>query len=437
MTTTTPNMSMVLPDDHGSLEVWGAIINTALGIINDQHDHTPGKGVKIPAAALNINGDVSWSSGGVSHSLTDVSAVDFTAVAAGAVTAFAGALFLSSVDGNLYWRTTLGTNVQMTNGPALNVAAFAGAIGGDYSSVGALELFDDATDSYWFQQQLGGGVRQYARMRSADVDLYEYKAQPTAGVPTNRVRLASPASLGASYTVTWPAATPGSTLIMQMSAAGVLTASNTTGALSPASLAVAGAATVGGLLSANAGLTVFGALSANGIISAGAGVDVLPGQTLSVRGLFTHTGSWVQPIHASAWVDAGGSFSDYSVVTAGSGRAYYARRLAPGGPPAKAHVPVLGLRVGDNIDNVTFDLISTTTTFPSYTISAIVIGLGGVAFAFGNKSVVGFSGTGEFTDSFVTNFTIATGQHIYLEVTYGAGASSLGIVGATVSVNHP
>jgi hypothetical protein len=206
----TPNMGLVLPTDHGSNDVWDTIFDTSYQLI-DAHDHTTGKGVKIPVAAVNFNADVSWSSGGTSHAITDLVAIDFFAVATSAVTALSGALFLNSADSNLYWRTTSGSNVQLTAGAALNVAAFTGGIGGDYAGVGALELFDDATDSYWFQQQVGGGVRQYARMRNADVDLYEYKANPTAGVPTNRVRLASPASLAASYVLTMPAALPTTT----------------------------------------------------------------------------------------------------------------------------------------------------------------------------------------------------------------------------------
>src|SRR5207344_2934707 len=78
------------------------------------------------------------------------------------------------------------------------------------------------TDSYWFQQQVGSAVRQYARMRSADVDLYEFKANPAAGVPTNRVRLASPTALAASYALTFPAALPASTKPVQIDSAGLV-----------------------------------------------------------------------------------------------------------------------------------------------------------------------------------------------------------------------
>lgn len=214
-----------MPTDLGDANVWGPILDTALGTVVDRHDHTTGKGVKIPSAALKINADVSWSDAGASRAITDLKAVDFTPSAV--QTALAGALFVSdgtsSLTANeLYWRTTSGVNVKVTAGSALNVAAFTGGIGGDYTAVGALALFDDATDSYWFQQQVGASVRQYARMRSADVDLYEFKAHPDPSVPTNRVRLASPAALAASYTVTMPAAlSSAARALLEVTSAGV------------------------------------------------------------------------------------------------------------------------------------------------------------------------------------------------------------------------
>ena len=62
-------------------------------------------------------------------------------------------------------------------------------------------------------------------MRSADLDLYEYKANPAAGVPVQRVRLASPAALGASYTLTFPAALPTGTTLLSVSSSGTVSAS--------------------------------------------------------------------------------------------------------------------------------------------------------------------------------------------------------------------
>lgn len=225
--TTTPLMGLVLPTDHGSAETWDVILDTVFGLI-DGHDHSTGKGGQVPMSGLKVNADLSFSFGGTSRAITDLRAIDFSPQPASGMTALAGALFLNSADSELYYRTVSGALIQLTVGAALNVAGFSGGIGGDYSAAGALVVFDDATDSYWFQQQLGASVRQYARMRSADVDLYEFKAVGVTPVPTNRVRLASPAGLAASYALTMPAVLPatGSGLV-RISSTGAVTAAGT------------------------------------------------------------------------------------------------------------------------------------------------------------------------------------------------------------------
>ena len=220
--TTTPNMSLVLPTDHSDTDLWGAILNTLFGLV-DSHDHSTGKGVKIPSAALNINADVSWSAGGTSRSITDLVALDFKPSPSTAVTSLAGALFISDGTGGLtanelYFRTTSGTNVRFTNGTALNVAGFAGGIGGDYSAVGAAVAFDDANDRYTFKQQ----ANVWARMASGEVRILE-----TGTSESLFVGIAAPAALAGSYSITLPLAAPGSTSIVQMDSAGVLTATNT------------------------------------------------------------------------------------------------------------------------------------------------------------------------------------------------------------------
>lgn len=241
----SPNMGIIWPTDHNDADAWDVVMDTAIRSTVDSHDHTAGKGVPIPTTALKIDADISWSFGGLSRAITDLRAIDFAPQAAAGMTALAGALFLNSADNELYYRTFGGVNVKLTAGAALNVAGFTGGIGGDYAAAGALVVFDDATDSYWFQQQVGAAVRQYARMRSADVDLYEFKANPAAGVPTNRVRLASPTALAASYALTMPTALPSvsSTVLMSnsgqlstggaMSAAGTLTRTFSAALVSP------------------------------------------------------------------------------------------------------------------------------------------------------------------------------------------------------------
>lgn len=222
---TTPNMGLTLPTEDGSAGTWDTILNAALGATGggiDGHDHTTGKGVRIPSAALNINADVAW--GG--YSITGIQAVDFAEVAASSVALLSSALFVSSTDHNLYFRNSLGVNVKIIDGSTLNVS-IVGGIGGDYSSVGALLDYDDATDTYRFRQEAVTGVRQYAKLASGDLALYQYAAASAAAVPVNGVTLKSPNALAAPYSVTFPAAVPAAATVLMMSAAGVLTAPQT------------------------------------------------------------------------------------------------------------------------------------------------------------------------------------------------------------------
>lgn len=212
--TTTPNMGLTLPTDKGSDDVWDSVLDTVFGLI-DSHSHTTGQGVPIVSAALRINADVSASFSGTSYAFTNLKAIDFAAVAVSAVAGYAGALFINSADNELYYRTIAGTNVKFTSGASLNVAGFVGGIGGDYSAVGALESYDDATDRYLFQQQ--GGPRPWAGLAGGNIDIYQQ-----APSIVNRVRLQSPNSLAASYTWTFPAALPATTQALTIDTGGAV-----------------------------------------------------------------------------------------------------------------------------------------------------------------------------------------------------------------------
>lgn len=223
---TLPNMTLVIPTENGDADVWDTILNSQTFPRIDAHDHTTGNGVRIPSAALKINADVMWASGGINYAITDAKAFDFTPVASSAVATYASALFVDSADNNLYFRNQLGTNVKITDGNTINVS-IVGGIGGDYAAIGALFDYDDANDTYRARQETAASVRQYAKIASADLILREYKAAGDPTVPVNAVTLKSPAALAASYAVTMPAALPAAASIVQLDAAGVMTASNT------------------------------------------------------------------------------------------------------------------------------------------------------------------------------------------------------------------
>lgn len=235
--TPTTNMLLVKPTEGGDSGSWDTELNTALDLV-DAHDHSTGKGVKVKTNGLDINSDLTFTSAGTAYAAKDAKAIDFAPSAASGMTAYAGALFCNSDDSNnLYWRTTSGTNVKLTNGAALNVAAFVGGIGGDYGAIPAECNFVDASKTYTFKSTAAGN---WSRLQAGALRIVEFGT-----TESTYVELACPSALAGTYTVTLPTAAPGSTSIVQMSSTGVLTASNT----------VANAATFSSLITASSGIT--------------------------------------------------------------------------------------------------------------------------------------------------------------------------------------
>lgn len=221
-----PNTGVILPTPDGDTGIWDDELNAALRNY-EAHDHTAGKGLQVPTAGIKINADLSFVLAGVYYAIKDLKAVDFEPRPASEMSSYAAALFFNSSDSNeLYVKKQDGTLIKMTAGASIN-ASIIGGIGGDYASAGALVDYVDASDTYRMRQQTGASVRQFARVQSSDLDLYEYFAHPATPVPTNRVRLKSPTALAGSYDLTMPAALPGSTQILSVSSIGVVTASNT------------------------------------------------------------------------------------------------------------------------------------------------------------------------------------------------------------------
>src|SRR5687767_7384758 len=110
---TLPNMGLITPTLGGDSGTWDDKINACLALV-DEHDHTPGKGVLVPIAGIDVDDDLAM--GGLS--LTGVGSVDFTAIAA--PSSGSKRLFVNTADNELYWRTNAGTNVKLTSGTSIN-----------------------------------------------------------------------------------------------------------------------------------------------------------------------------------------------------------------------------------------------------------------------------------------------------------------------------
>jgi hypothetical protein len=206
-----PNMLIDLPVLGGDEGAWDDKINADFRLI-DAHDHTANKGARITPAAMNINADLAF--GG--FFISALGKVSFTAIAA--PSSGARSLFVNSADNELYWRTNAGTNVKLTSGVTINTS-LVGGIAGDYAAVGAEVAYDDANDRYTFKQQ---GTKPWARIASGPLRLFEFNTTESV-----YVELVAPSGLVSSYTITLPLAAPGSGTFLQMSSAGVISASNT------------------------------------------------------------------------------------------------------------------------------------------------------------------------------------------------------------------
>lgn len=383
----TPFMLLVQPTEGGDDDVWDTLL-TALFLLVDAHDHTTGKGAPLGSASVTIDADLDF------HDFRGVSVggLDLTNLGAALTT---GANEVFATGGNLYFRSGAGANVQITNGAALNMTT-VGGIAGDYTSAGAEVAFVNASDSYTFKQQLGGGVRQWAPLESGDLLLYEYLAHPAVAPPTTFVRLRSPAALAASYNMTLPAALPALTpAIVQISTAGVMSFSNT----------IAAAVNLSSVLG------VAGLITADGGLTAGANQHV----TVSGTGEFKH-GDLVRVV--SPLAGQGSGFT----LTAGVGY------VASSG--ANTWFMSIPLDQGERLTAVSYSVYGdsaadVTVNIYHYTKAAVATLLGSATVlnegpAWAHYTIAGLAAT-----------TITDGAHIVAEFTVTAANLRIGPVRAT------
>lgn len=230
-------MALTKPDNGSSVGTWGTELNTSLDVL-DSHDHTSGKGVKVPTAGINVNADLPMAGFG----MTNVKVVDLAAVLASSVTAYATALFVNSADNELYWRTSGGANVQLTAGSSLN-ASLLGGFTGDYGTGGSAANYNSGTSIFNFIR----AANHRAFLDTSDIRLF----QGTSGI-TNAVKIRSPNALAASYDFIFPAALPGSTSLLRITSGGQV---ESTRDPSVDTVTTTGAVTAGGLVTASAGVT--------------------------------------------------------------------------------------------------------------------------------------------------------------------------------------
>jgi hypothetical protein len=207
---------------------------------------------KVTPAGIDVNADLSLRSGATRYGLTDAHRLSlYQQPSLLSASTYPAALYANSA-GELYFNDASGNQVQVTNSGGLN--GTPGSItGAGYGSTGVEVNWDSSASDYHFYS----GTGTYADLNCTAVQLSDGSS--------NLLRIAAPA-MAANYTLTLPSAVPASTSVMQLSAAGVVSASPsgniaTTGTVATGALTVTGAATVSttlgvtGLITASAGLT--------------------------------------------------------------------------------------------------------------------------------------------------------------------------------------
>lgn len=402
------NMALITPVEDSSTDAgdWDRLLNDCFELI-DLHDHSSGKGVRVPTSGLNINAALEMNS----NRLTEIAGLAMDNLGA-VLTSGARELFVSS--GNLYYRNNSGQNVRLTSGATIDVSSVQG-IGGDYASVGAEVAYVDADDTYTFKQEVASAVRQWARGAMGGVDLYEYLAAGDVTIISNRVRLQSPATLAASYAITFPAALPGSTLLMQLSSAGAITASNT----------------IANAVSMSSTLGVTGLITATGGLTAAANQHV----TVSGTGELKHGDRVLQIPLTSGVNNATASWDFYSSVAGAA--VVWATPTAGSSDDLVFSIP---LKVGDRIKEVRARVQDTTGGF---TISMFVHKWSGTNMLAGGSQVGATqtsAGDGSVQSLALTGLTETVASMTFYAVALrnnGATVTTHRIAGLEVTYDRP
>lgn len=199
---TSTNMGMPIPGVSVTAgPLWATDINSCLTII-DAHDHSPGYGVQIGPAGMNINADLTFNG----YNATTFRSVRFTAQGSPlGLSTDKGCIYESGVD--LYYNDGSGNQIRLTQ---------SGGVAGSSGSIGSLASPASATYSAGSKTFIWqSGSTKAAAMDNGAVTIRETDVASAKGIT-----LSSPTSLGADYSLTLPTALPGSTQYLSSTSSG-------------------------------------------------------------------------------------------------------------------------------------------------------------------------------------------------------------------------
>jgi hypothetical protein len=159
---TSPNMVLFLPVPGSTAGPQWASETTSNWSTVDTHDHTAGKGVQIPIAALNVNADFSW----LTFGQTNIGYAAFTdKLATGNLTVNQS---LGNVAGDPYWRNASGVVKKLSlAGDALTIPSGTAVLGSllmtniaapGTPAAGKVIAWADSTTRNWSSKDQFGNV---------------------------------------------------------------------------------------------------------------------------------------------------------------------------------------------------------------------------------------------------------------------------------------
>jgi hypothetical protein len=209
----TPNMGLSEPQVGGTIPptspAWGYLLNSNWSTV-DQHNHTPGYGVLIPTAGLNIDTNLNFQG----NSAIDVNTFAFAAAVVGTPQTLS--TYTNGTD--LFFKDASGNLIQLTKAGGPN--AGTGNIQGLPSTPtgGAGISWVNSTSTFQFLTDAG--------TTGANVDvgsaILRYPGSYPTPSGTNWITLEVPSAIAAGYAITLPAAVPASQSFVTMDNSGVV-----------------------------------------------------------------------------------------------------------------------------------------------------------------------------------------------------------------------
>lgn len=205
MSSTSPNMLLVVPDPGVTLgPAWAQQIADALERI-DLHNHTPNLGVALSSQSITVDGDLSLQA----FNLTGIRTLRLNSQLSTPVTAN-DLQIVYSMGGELFYRDDAGNAVQLTNGGS--IAGTAGTIA-NLGTGGSSANFNDGTDTFTFLYS----PSKPGKFAHADLELYPYDGTNTY---TNNVSIKVNTTLSGDYDFILPDTLPVRTSTLLVSSVG-------------------------------------------------------------------------------------------------------------------------------------------------------------------------------------------------------------------------